>query len=137
MVTHEVERKASEMIKPTVEVDNDGCKRWFLNGELHRVDGPAVEHPHDVYKAWYMNNKRHRVGGPAIEYKNGDKEWWINGKRHREDGPAIERAGGKVEYYFNDNNFSIDLLIRIFIARANVLVWLPDVLVIDGFEFRS
>ena len=40
----------------TVKVDNNGNKRWYSNGKLHREDGPA------------------------IECADGDKEWWINGK---------------------------------------------------------
>ncbi len=62
------------MIKYEVEVNPNGTKKWFLNGELHREDGPA------------------------IEYSNGDKEWYLNGKRHREDGPAVECAGDKWWY---------------------------------------
>jgi hypothetical protein len=34
----------------------DGTKEWWLNGELHRTDGPAVEEA------------------------NGTKEWWLNGE---------------------------------------------------------
>ena len=62
---------------------------WYQNGLLHRKDGPAVIH--HSHKEWWLNGKRHRVGGPAIE-KSGyeDEEWWENGKRHRIDGPALE-----------------------------------------------
>jgi hypothetical protein len=31
-------------------------------------------------KFWYLNGVLHREDGPAIEYTNGGKEWWINGK---------------------------------------------------------
>jgi hypothetical protein len=34
----------------------DGAKRWCLNGEWHRVDGPAVEHA-DGDKYWYLNGE--------------------------------------------------------------------------------
>ena len=68
------------------EIDSNGDKHWYLNGNLHRVDGPAVEWS-DGSKEWYLNGKRHRVDGPAIECSNGDKFWWLNGKRHRVDGP--------------------------------------------------
>jgi hypothetical protein len=56
-----------------------GDKYWYLNGELHREDGPAVEWA-DGSKHWYLNSKRHREDGPAIEYANGDKSWYLNGK---------------------------------------------------------
>lgn len=29
--------------EPVLTVTPDGDKRWYLNGELHRLDDPAVE----------------------------------------------------------------------------------------------
>ena len=29
-------------------------------------------------KHWYLNGKLHREDGPAIEYANGSKEWLVN-----------------------------------------------------------
>jgi hypothetical protein len=31
------------MIKYTVKVYANGHKHWYLNGKLHREDGPAIE----------------------------------------------------------------------------------------------
>ena len=31
-------------------------------------------------KAWWLNGKLHREDGPAREYVNGHKEWWLNSK---------------------------------------------------------
>ena len=45
-------------------------------------------------KAWYLNGKLHREDGPAVEFADGDKFWYLNGKLHREDGPAVEYADG-------------------------------------------
>ena len=39
-----------------VDVYNTGSKFWFLNGELHREDGPACEWA-DGSKAWFLNGK--------------------------------------------------------------------------------
>ena len=39
-----------------IKIDEDGTKKYYVNGLLHKEDGPAVE------------------------YSNGDKEWWINGE---------------------------------------------------------
>ena len=58
-------------------------KRWWLNGELHREDGPAVEYANGN-KAWWLNDKLHRVNGPAVEYGNGDKDWWLHGRHYSE-----------------------------------------------------
>ena len=30
--------------QPTYQINKDGTKSWFLNGKLHRTDGPAVEY---------------------------------------------------------------------------------------------
>jgi hypothetical protein len=27
---------------------------------------------------WYLNGELHRVDGPACEYANGYKQWWLN-----------------------------------------------------------
>jgi hypothetical protein len=78
----------------------NGDKHWFLNGELHRVDGPAIENANGT-KRWYLNDKRHRVDGPAVEYANGDKYWYLNGELHRVDGPGIEYVNGDKHWYLN------------------------------------
>ena len=66
------------MIEYTVKVYDGGYVMWFMDGKLHREDGPA------------------------IEWAGGDREWYLNGKRHREDGPAVERADGYKEWYLNN-----------------------------------
>jgi hypothetical protein len=71
-------------IKYEVEVYTNGNKYWYLNGNLHREDGPAVAHS-GGYKAWFLNGKRHREDGPAIERINGDKFWHLNGERLTEE----------------------------------------------------
>ena len=63
-----------------VKVDTNGDKIWYLNGNLHREDGPAVEYANGD-KIWYLNGNRHREDGPAIEYANGTKYWYLNGKK--------------------------------------------------------
>jgi hypothetical protein len=85
---------------PAVEATN-GDKFWYLNGEYHREDGPAEEYANGN-KFWYLNGELHREDGPACEYANGDKEWYLNNKLHREDGPAYEYANGDKFWYLND-----------------------------------
>ena len=46
------------MITYKVTVEYNGDTRWYLNGKLHRVDGPAVEHA-DGSKEWYLNGKKY------------------------------------------------------------------------------
>ena len=40
----------------TVTVNDRGDKLWYLNGKLHREDGPAAEDA-DGSKYWYLNDK--------------------------------------------------------------------------------
>ena len=42
------------MIEYKVKVYPNGDKDWYLNGELHREDGPAVECDNGN-KFWYLN----------------------------------------------------------------------------------
>ena len=78
--THRMERKEAHRKKITgVVIDRRGDKAWYLNGELHREDGPAVEWV-DGTKTWYLNGKQHRENGPVYELANGDKAWYLNGK---------------------------------------------------------
>ena len=72
------------MIEYTVKVYPSGDKSWWLNGKLHREDGPAYEEANG-YKSWWLNDKRHREDGPAIEYAEGDKEWHLNGREVTEE----------------------------------------------------
>jgi len=44
---------------------------------------------------WYLNGWLHREDGPAIEWANGDRFWYLNGNKHRADGPAVELANGE------------------------------------------
>ena len=67
------------MNKPKCEILPDGTKEWYLNGKLHREDGPAIEYP-DAHKEWCLNDKLHREDGPAIEWSDGSKSWYLNGK---------------------------------------------------------
>ena len=60
-----------------------GSKQWWLNGKLHREDGPACEWG-DGSKCWFLNRNLHREDGPAIEYANGVKQWFLNGEFYSE-----------------------------------------------------
>ena len=74
----------------------NGDKAWYLNGKLHRTDGPAIEGA-DGYKAWWLNGKLHRTDGPAIEYANGDKAWYLNGESMTEEAHADKVAAMTVD----------------------------------------
>jgi hypothetical protein len=64
-----------------IVVYSDGAKVWYLNGRLHREDGPAIVRS-DGAKYWWLNNgKCHREDGPAVVWANGGKQWWLNYKQ--------------------------------------------------------
>jgi hypothetical protein len=65
------------MNKPECITYSNGDKEWFLNGKLHREDGPAVEWTNGS-KSWYLNGNLHREDGPAIEFADGGKRWFLN-----------------------------------------------------------
>jgi len=89
----------SQNNQPICETDERGVKRWYLNGRLHREDGPAIEGI-DGHKSWFFHGQLHRLDGPAIEYATGSKAWLINGQRHRIDGPAIEYYDGDKRWWY-------------------------------------
>ena len=74
-----------------IAIDKDGSKVWYLNGKLHREDGPACEYA-DGGKHWYLNGKAHREDGPAVEHANGDKARCLNGEYYTEDEHKTEMA---------------------------------------------
>ena len=51
---------------------------------------------------YYLDGLLHREDGPAIEWTDGTKEWYKNGLLHREDGPAKQCTNGYKSWYFND-----------------------------------
>jgi hypothetical protein len=92
-----------------IYIDKYGSKRYYKDRamtKLHRLDGPAFEDA-DGGKVWYVNGQLHGLDGrPAIEYANGRKEWWIDGQHHRLDGPAIEYADGHKAWYVDGKHIT-------------------------------
>ena len=98
--------------------DRNNTIVYYVNGKLHREDGPAVEW-FNGDKDWYLNGKLHREDGPAIESVTSNKLWYLNGKLHREDGPAIECDNGDRAWWLNgelygeNDDFTNDSWIRL------------------------
>jgi hypothetical protein len=72
------------VIEYTVKVDDNGSRCWYLNGEIHRENGPAVE-SYDGSRYWCLNGKQHREDGPAIEYSDGRRWWYLNDVEYTEE----------------------------------------------------
>jgi hypothetical protein len=67
----------SQLNQSTCVIDEYGNKIWYLNGHLHREDGPAIENANGD-KSWYINGKLHREDGLAVECIDGYKLWYLN-----------------------------------------------------------
>jgi hypothetical protein len=65
------------VIEYTVKVLDNGSRIWYLNGNLHREDGPACEFTNGT-RWWVLNDKLHREDGPAIENADGTRQWYLN-----------------------------------------------------------
>jgi hypothetical protein len=79
-------------------IDEFGNDRYYLDGRLHREDGPAIEFSNGD-KHWYINDLFHREDGPAIEYPNGDKFWYIGGQEiHCKDNEEFLRIVNLIEF---------------------------------------
>lgn len=63
-----------------LKIDKAGNQRWYLNGHLHREDGPAVI-LRDGTMIWYQHGKIHREDGPAKIKSNGNKFWYYQNKK--------------------------------------------------------
>jgi hypothetical protein len=99
------------VIEYTVKVNRYGDRFWYLNGNLHREDGPSVEYA-DGTRQWYLNGNLHREDGPSVEYADGTRQWYLNGKRHREDGPACEYPSGTRRWYLNGVEYTEEDFIK-------------------------
>jgi hypothetical protein len=75
----------------------NGEKYWYLNGNLHREEGPCTECK-DCHSG---NFELCSKPGPAAVWANGRKEWYLNGEFHKEDGPAIVCPDGRKYWFLN------------------------------------
>jgi hypothetical protein len=70
------------------KIDNYGDTYHYLNGKIHKKDGPAIICKDGTMK-WLLYGKLHREKEPAVVWKKGTKSWLKNNKFHNEKGPAI------------------------------------------------
>ena len=79
---------------------SDGSEEYWLNNQRHRIGGPAYiehnEYQKSICYKWYIEGVLHREDGPAILTLGNDgtwkdEEWYYYGIRHRDpkDGYAI------------------------------------------------
>jgi len=68
-----VENEIVTTHEPICKTDAHGNKYWYLNGKLHRTDGPAVERINGT-KRWYLNDKEVAMEDVFTDPK--DQFWW-------------------------------------------------------------
>jgi len=59
-------------------IDENGNRSWYKNGELHHEDGPAYIELGGV-RQWYQYGLKHRLDGPAVIHGEDSSEYWIHG----------------------------------------------------------
>lgn len=81
---------------------------YWINGKLHREDGPAFETQRLglIYEEYWIDGRLHRVNGPAVRHDCVREEWWRENQRHREGGPAID-ATGRIRLPWMDRDLSV------------------------------
>ena len=89
--------------KPICKIEKDESKRWYLNGQFHREDGPAIEYKNGDTE-WFINGIHHREDGPAIDCKDGTSFWIRRNKLHRLDGPAAKHDDGSSYWFIHGRN---------------------------------
>ena len=88
------------MVEKKIDPAN-GTIRYFLDGVLHREDGPAAIYPNGT-KEYYKHGVLHRLDGAALIHKYGTETWYKDGKIHRDsDAPAFSDMNGTKYYYKN------------------------------------
>jgi hypothetical protein len=94
-------------------------KLWYINGVLHRENGPAcvVTCSSTRDEVWYSHGLIHRTGGPAITRTSFDckcERWYKRDKCHNLKGPSvvITRANRvrSVEYFVDGRQVTEDEL---------------------------
>ena len=91
------------IIIETLKLDNWGDLPENYTGTVEYVFGTTC---------YYLNGELHREDGPAFIWGDGTVFYYLNGSLHREDGPAIIRTDGTVSYFINGKNITKEWIIE-------------------------
>jgi len=53
---------------------SDRDRNWYI------LRGYEIFEFYNDYRFWYLNGKLHREDGPAVERADGDRAWYLNGR---------------------------------------------------------
>jgi len=70
-----------DQIMEKVDIENSGL---IYESLIFNIDDEQEITYEDGDKSWFLNGKLHRADGPAIERSGGDKYWFLNGKKYSE-----------------------------------------------------
>lgn len=88
------------------ELWDDGSYGWWRLGQQHRVGGPAVHLYDDLdehwWDEWFVDGQLHREDGPAQTCDTGPHLWFRHDQLHREDGPAVIQPDGSTLWCVDD-----------------------------------
>lgn len=80
----------------TVYQFEDGGRQYYLNGKLHRENGPSCIYGKDI--CYHKNGLLHNENGPAISTVAGGDLYFIKGTLTDENGSPIIESGKKTSY---------------------------------------
>ncbi len=70
----------SKYIHDGCHVNKEGVKHYYLDGKLHRENGPAIEYP-DNSPWWFINDEFRPEDEISLEQNTSSKFWYLNGQR--------------------------------------------------------
>ena len=85
---------------------------YYLDGQLHREDGPARISPKLSRQEWYRHGKCHREDGPALVSSRGEA-WHFDGRHHRDNGPAVTILGKETNSYYWYTHGCLKKIVRV------------------------
>lgn len=101
---------------PAILVQNEDHEEetyhWIRNGEYHRIGGPALVEVGEVTE-WWVDGQLHREDGPAVQYHDTTcVGYYHRGKLHNDVGPAVINLTGADDnlyaYYLDGVKMSVD-----------------------------
>lgn len=67
-------------MKINMLIEKDQTIKYYVDGKLHRLDGPAVIRPNGN-NSWWHEGKLHRLDGPALDWGRDGIGFFIHGRK--------------------------------------------------------
>ena len=77
---HKDVKKANDGSQMTLDHQNKEILWKIIGGERHNINGPAIKSWNNQLEEWYVNGNLHRLDGPALTTAGGTKQFYVNGE---------------------------------------------------------